>query len=285
VTPDKDLKGRSAAGIYGDWIHELDRSVGGVLDVLDRKGFAENTLVVFTSDNGGVTGSNDPEGPQGLAEKSGLKINGTLRGRKHSVWEGGFKVPFLARWPGHVPAGTVCDEMISIADLLATTAAVVGEKLPAPGEAAEDSFNVLPTFLGESGKPARDHLIVHSSDGVYAVRKGPWKWIEGIPVEETTANVRRMRQDEFKAQLYNTKDDPSETTDVATEHPEVVAELSALLTRYRDGGYSRELPPLAEIAGVTAKASHPVIGERKGGLNFLVFGESLGLRQSKAAMK
>jgi len=89
-------------------------------------------------------------------------------------------------------------------------------------------------------------MIVHSSDGVFAIRKGPWKWIEGVPVADIKAGVRKARADEFRPQLYHTHDDPAETKDVSAEHPEVVQELRALLIRYRDGGYSRELPPIVE---------------------------------------
>jgi arylsulfatase A len=239
VTPDKDLAGKSAAGPYGDWIHELDRSVGRILDAIDKQGLAENTLVVFTSDNGGVTGSARPDSPQGVAEKAGLKINGALRGRKHSIWEGGFKVPFLVRWPGRVTAGSVCSEMVSVADILATTAAIVGEKLPDAAKGAEDSYNILPAILDEKNAPIRADMIVHSSDGVFAIRKGPWKWIEGVPVDDIKPGTRRLRADEFRPQLYNTKDDPAERKDVSAEHPEIVKELRALLNRYRDEGHSR----------------------------------------------
>jgi arylsulfatase A-like enzyme len=238
VTPDRDLAGKSKAGIYDDWIHELDRSVGGILAALDEKGIAENTLVIFSSDNGGVF-KPQKDMPQTDAHKAGLKANGALRAGKHSVWEGGFKVPFLVRWPGHVPAGTVCSDMISLADLLATTAAVVGEKLPAAAIGAEDSHNAFHAFLGQSSKPARESLIVHSSDGVFAIRKGPWKWIEGIPAEGIKAGVAKTRSEEFKAQLYNTKDDPSETRDVSSEHPEIAKELAALLKQQREAGHSR----------------------------------------------
>jgi len=149
-------------------------------------------------------------------------------------------VPFLVRWPGHVPAGTVCSDMISNADLLATTAAVVGEKLPAAAIGAEDSHDALPAFLGQPSKPARESLIVHSSDGVFAIRKGPWKWIEGVPVDGIKTGVAKMRSEEFKAQLYNTKDDPSETRDVSSEHPGIARELAALLKQQRKAGHSRE---------------------------------------------
>ena len=244
VTPAKDLAGKSAAGIYGDWIHELDRSVGRILDVLDEQGLAQDTLIVFSSDNGGVKELARADSVQTLAFKAGLAVNGALRGGKHHVWEGGFKVPFLVRWPGKAPAGTVCGEMVSLADLLATTAAIMGDKLPPAEKAAEDSYNILPAILGDTpSKPIRDHMFVHSSDGVFAIRKGPWKWIEGVPVEEIKPGVRKARADEFHPQLYNLKDDPAETKDVSAGNPEVVKELKALLERYRQGGYSRELPP------------------------------------------
>lgn len=245
VTPDKDLAGHSRAGLYGDWIHELDRSVGRILDALDQQGVARDTLVVFTSDNGGVFRPENTTSLQTQAYQAGLRVNGSLRGGKHSVWEGGFKVPFLVRWPGRVPAGTTCSEMVSPADLLATTAAIVGQELPAAGQAAEDSHSFLPALLGQSGTPpARSHLIVHSADGVFAIRRGPWKWIEGIPADGIKPAVRKARAGEFQAQLYNLQDDPAETRDVSAAHPEVAKELATLLDRYRDGGFSRQVPPV-----------------------------------------
>jgi arylsulfatase A-like enzyme len=158
-------------------------------------------------------------------------VNGPWRGGKHHIWEGGFKVPFIARWPGKVSAGSTCGQMISLADVLATTAALVGETLPAPGTAAEDSFSFLPALLGDAPKPPRDHMIVHSADGVFAIRQGPWKWIEGEPVDEIKPGARKARADEYRPQLYDTRADPAETRDVSAEHPEVVKELSALLAR------------------------------------------------------
>lgn len=258
VTPDKDMAGKSAAGPYGDWIQELDRSVGGVLKALDDAGLAQDTLVLLSSDNGGVFHP-EREMPQTTAFKAGLKINGDLRGSKHSVWEGGFKVPFILRWPGKVRAGSVCNDMISVADILATTAAIVGEKLPAAAAAAEDSHNALPAFLGaQDAPPTRDHMILHSADGTFAIRQGPWKWVEGVPVSDLKPGVRKSRANEFKPQLFNLKDDPAETTDVSAQHPEVVQKLSALLNRYRDGGYSREMPP------VVPKKAPPVLPPLEG---------------------
>ena len=199
------------------------------------------------------------------AFKAGLKVNAGLRGGKHDVWEGGFKVPFITRWPAKIPADTVCNDMISLADILATTAAIVGEKLPAAAVAAEDSYNALPAFLGtKDAPPTRDHMFIHSSDGVFAIRKGPWKWIEGIPVSDIKVGARKAHSTQFKPQLYNVKEDPSEITDVSAQHPEVVKELSALMNRYRDGGYSRELPPVVVSkppAALPALTGSPVVSQ------------------------
>lgn len=261
VTPDKDLAGKSPAGLYADWIGELDRSVGGILAALDRLGVAQDTLVLFTSDNGGVFRPDREEMLQTQAYKAGLKVNGPLKGGKHTVWEGGFKVPFVVRWPGKVQAGSACAQMISLADVLATTAAIAGDALPAPDAGAEDSVSFLPALLGGSAPQARASLIVHSADGVFAIRKGPWKWIEGEPVDEITPGARKTRAEEHKPQLYNTAEDPGETRDVSAAHPEVVAELKALLSRYRDGGYSRALPPADAKPKLNVAALPPLAGE------------------------
>ncbi|MCL4205330.1 MAG: arylsulfatase [Pirellulaceae bacterium] len=262
VTPDKDLAGKSAAGLYGDWIHELDRSTGRILDALDRLGMTQQTLVIFTSDNGGVFRPENTTTLQTQAYLAGLRVNGDLRGSKHSVWEGGFKVPFLVRWPGRVPAGTVCDEMVSLVDILATTAAIVGHPLPPAREAAEDGQSTLSAMVGQAGAPpAREDLIVHSADGVFAIRKGPWKWIEGIPADGIKPGARKSRADEHKPQLYHLHDDPEETRDVSAEHPQIVAELSALLARYRIGGYSRELPPVTPRTEAGPTVLPPLEGE------------------------
>jgi len=242
VTPDKDLAGKSAAGLYGDWIHELDRSVERILATLDKMGATKDTLVIFTSDNGGVFKPENERLLQTAAFKAGLKVNGTIRGGKHDVWEGGFKVPFIVRWPGKVPAGSTAPHMVSLVDILATTAEVVGEPLPPKERGAEDSRSFLPALLGAADAKGREDMIVHSADGVFALRKGRWKWIEGVPVDEIKDGARKAHKDQYRSQLYDTVADPAETKDVSGEHPDVVAELKDLLRRYRDGGFSRELP-------------------------------------------
>ncbi len=275
ITPDKDIAGQSKGGLYCDWIHELDRSIGRMLDTLDKMGVAKNTLVIFSSDNGGVKELAREDLWSTKAYHAGLLTNGALRGGKHHVWEGGFKVPFIVRWPDKVTPGSVCKEMISLADILATTAAIVGEQLPAASKAAEDSRSFLPALLGDPQKPIRDDMIVHSSDGVFAIRKGPWKWIEGVPVDEIKAGARKAHADEYRPQLYNTQDDPAETKDVSGQHPEIVKELTALLNRYRAGGYSRELPPADVKPAVTKVVTLPPL------TGTVVLNESLAAEPAK----
>lgn len=263
VTPDKDIAGQSKAGLYGDWIYELDRSVGAILEALEKGGFAQETLVVFTSDNGGVNEPQRADLLQTQATQAGLAINGALRGGKHHVWEGGFKVPFIVRWPGKVAAGTESREMISLADLFATTAEIVGEPLPPVTQGAEDSRSFLPALLGieKKRKLVRDDMIVHSADGVFAIRVGEWKWIEGVPDDHITPAALKAHKDEFRPMLFNLRDDPKETHEVSAAHPEVIAELTALLNRYRNGGYSRTLPPESAIKQVAVATLPPLTGK------------------------
>jgi arylsulfatase A-like enzyme len=267
VTPDKDLAGKSAAGPYGDWIHELDQSVGRILATLDKTGAAKDTLVLFTSDNGGVFKPEIERLLQTTAFKAGLKVNGDIRGGKHDVWEGGFKVPFIARWPGKVPAGSTAAQMVSVVDILATTAEIVGTPLPAKQAGAEDSRSFFSVLTGTAEAKGREDMIVHSADGVFALRKGRWKWIEGVPVDEIAEGARKARKTQHRAQLYDTFADPAETKDVSAEHPEIVNELKDLLRRYRDGGFSRELPPAdvkpthARIATLPALQGKVVLDE------------------------
>ncbi len=238
TTPSAKTKGSSGAGPAGDWIHDLDLSVGRILQALDQKGFTKDTLVVFSSDNGGVV-LTEGDRAEAVAYRAGLRVNGNWRGRKHSVYEGGFRVPFLVRWPGRSPAGTTCDETISLVDMLATTAAITGAKLPPPSEGAEDSHNVLPAFLGKkSPKPLRDSIITHSAEGNFAIRQGPWKYIEGKPAVPEQ-RVPATRRQEMTPQLYNLRDDPAESRNLLESNPEVVGRLKDLLSTIRDAGHTR----------------------------------------------
>ncbi len=235
-TPSEETKGASGVGVYGDWIHELDLSVGRLIHALDQLGLAGDTLLVFTSDNGGVL-LTEGDRPETEAYKAGLHVNGKWRGRKHSIYEGGFRVPFIVRWPGKVSAETVSMETISLVDMFATVAAVVGNSLPPAEEAAEDSFNVLPAFLGQpSPGPLRPSVIVHSVDGNFAIREGSWKYVEG----KASPTVKRVsRPNELGRQLYNLRDDPAEQENEIGAYPKIAERLAKLLETYRSQGHSR----------------------------------------------
>ena len=235
-TPSAKTKSTSGTGLYGDWIHELDLSVGRILETLDRLKVADETLVIFTSDNGGVL-MTEGKRPEAEAYRAGLRCNGSWRGRKHSIYEGGFRVPFIVRWPGHVEAETVSDETISLVDMYATLAAVVDQDVPTNAKVVEDSHNVLPAFLGEcSTQPIRQSLILHSPNGNYAIRKGRWKYIEGKP----SSGLRRIsRRPELQPQLYNLSEDPEEQNNLVEKHPDVAQSLASLLNDQRERGWTR----------------------------------------------
>ena len=241
ITPSAESAGSSKAGPYGDFIHDLDRSVGRILDTLDHLKLADNTLVFFTSDNGGVLGK--PGSTEQQAAAAGLKINGSVRGGKHDVWEGGFRVPMIARWPGHVQAGSTSDQLVGSVDYLATLAAVVGETLPPPSAdaAGPDSYDFLSALLGTAKSPIRPQLLLQSSKGVYAIRQGPWKLIASSGgIQGKDGKRRKNPEDPGHAQLFNLKNDPGEQHDVSAGNPELVHELTGILDRDRTRGYSRK---------------------------------------------
>jgi arylsulfatase A-like enzyme len=241
VTPSAESSGTSKAGPYGDFIHDLDRSVGRILDTLDRLKLAENTLVFVTSDNGGVLGK--PGSAERQAAAAGLKINGIMRGGKHDVWEGGFRVPLIARWPGRIQPASISEQVVGSVDYLATVASLVKAPLPppAPDAAGPDSYNFLPALLGTAQTPIRPQLLLQSAKGVYAVRQGPWKLISSSGgIEGKDGKLRKTSEDPGHSQLFNLKTDPSEQHDVSAEHPEIVLELTGILASDRARGYSRK---------------------------------------------
>lgn len=241
ITPSAESAGTSKAGPYGDFIHDLDRSVGRILDTLERLKLVDNTLVFFTSDNGGVLGK--PGSAEEQAAAAGLKINGPLRGGKHHVWEGGFRVPWIARWPGHIQPGSTSDQVVGAVDYLATLAAVVNTLLPppTPDAAGPDSYDFLPVLLGDAKSPIRPYLLLQSAKGVYAIRKGPWKLIAssgGIAAKD--GKRRKSPEDPGHPQLFNLRNDPGETHDVSADHPELVRDLTGILSGDQARGFSRK---------------------------------------------
>ena len=227
MVPHPRFRGTSGCGWRGDVIHQLDWTVGEVLAALDRLKLADNTLVVFTSDNGGAIKDTYDDGTNELHALQ--PPNGTLRGFKGSLYEGGHRVPFLARWPGHIKAGSTSDALIGHIDALATFSALTGEKL-AP-TAGPDSFNVLPALLGE--KTGRDHLVLQNNgQAPLALRDKEWVLIEkgGGPKQPAGA---------VKTELFNLAADPTQKTDLANKEPERVKAMSARLDTIRSEGHSR----------------------------------------------
>ncbi len=230
--PIDDVEGRSQAGLYGDFVAQVDDSLGRVLEALDRTGCAENTLVIFTSDNGS-------HWTPAFIEEWGHRANGDWRGQKADIWDGGHRVPFMARWPGKIVPGTACRELVCLTDLLATCAALVGADLPE--NAGEDSVNILPALLGEPREgPIREAVVHHSHNGTFAIRQGKWKLIQGLGSGGfTPPRTVEHQEGEPRGQLYDMEADPGETHNLWAEHPEIVERMTALLERYQREGRSR----------------------------------------------
>lgn len=248
-TPAPRFQGTSQAGRYGDYIHELDWIVGEVMDALEEEGIADNTLVIFTSDNGGMfnVGGQD-------SWKDGHRMNGDLLGFKFGAWEGGHRVPFIARWPGNIPAGTVSDQLVSNVDLLATLAALTNQ--PLQENEGPDSFDILPALVGEPEKQIRDHLVLSPLRKTHlTLRKGKWVYIgaqgsggfsgkletdyeRGGPgahllTKHVNSDIEngKLKADAPPAQLYDLEADLSQTTNLYRQHPEIVKELEAFLQK------------------------------------------------------
>ena len=248
ITPAARFRGTSQAGLYGDYIQELDEHVGRILATLDRLQLAGRTLVIFSSDNGGAPA--DFKGTQhaklnlaseagGVREKAGTAkrdaralghlTNGPWHDGKGTPFEGGHRVPFIARWPGQIPPATASDETVCLTDLLATVAGILDVTLPP--DAGEDSFNILPALRGGPlTEPIRKLTVLQGDtrDDALAVRCGPWKLIE----KQNPKGGKRH-------QLYDLVNDPGETTDLAAGKPEITKELATALAEVRDNGRSR----------------------------------------------
>ncbi|MBI4166786.1 MAG: sulfatase [Acidobacteria bacterium] len=214
------FKGKSANGIYGDTIEELDWSVGRILDSLRQLRIDENTFVLFTSDNGGV--------PAPILTYRGS--NGPLRGWKGSTWEGGMRVLAIARWPGRIPSGTVTDEMILSTDMLPTFAKLAGAEVPS--DRVIDGKDAWPVLAGAANAATpHDRFYYYQMGYLAAVRSGQWK----LHVIRTAYNKDTKKTDmEDVLELYDLAKDIGETANVADRHPDVVRRLQAMLAEARE---------------------------------------------------
>lgn len=224
------LQGTSQEGPRGDMNVLVDWCVGRIRDALAERGILDDTLLIFTSDNGPQRGEN------------GHSSAGPYRGFKNSAFEGGHREPFVARWPGHVPAGAVCDEPICLTDLMASFAELTGA--PMPEGAGEDSFSVAGALLGQGPCEARPAMIADTGGysakvADFAIRRGKWKLIVPAPANKEEQSPKRLRsgiEPGSPPQLFDLESDPGERDDVSGRFPSIVADLHALLEEVKKCG-------------------------------------------------
>ncbi len=237
IVPTERFAGKSGIGVYGDFVMQIDWTVGQVVAALERNGVADDTLIIFTSDNGC-----SPQADYKALAEHGHNPSYVFRGHKADIFEGGHRIPFIVRWPGRIRAGSRCDETICLTDLMATAAEIVGEKLP--HDAGEDSVSILDVLLGrEHGRPLREATVHHSIDGSFSIRQDKWK----LELCAGSGGWSYPRPEAAKklglppVQLYDLSKDIGEKNNVYSEHPEVVERMMELLEKYKRQGHSRRL--------------------------------------------
>ncbi len=228
IVPSKDFRGKSGIAPIADFVMETDWSAGQIVEAVDRAGIADNTIVIFTADNGHshYTGWDD------LIDAGHLP-SGPYRGHKGDIWEGGHRVPLVVRWPRRIAPATQSSQLVSLTDLFATCADVIGQKLPDDG--AEDSISFLPAVLAEEGSLRRTSLISHSNFGEFAYRDGPWKLVFKLGDK----NLQLSRGKPTIAELYDLDKDIDESDDLSAKHPEKVKQLREKLESQIDSGATR----------------------------------------------
>jgi len=231
ILPIKEFQGKSGANEYGDFCLQVDDVVGKVSDALEKHGLSDNTILIFTSDNGCSP----------MADFEELSVVGhnpsyVYRGMKSDIYEGGHRVPYVMRWPSAIPAGTICQQPFCLSDLMATMAEITGATLA--DNVGEDSVSNVPLWKGEAVEPVRDSVVHHSINGSFSIRKGKWK-LEMCPGSGGWSEPN-PRSEEAKAlppvQLYDLESDIGERNNLQAEHPEVVSELRQdLVTIIKNG--------------------------------------------------
>lgn len=241
--PAKQFQGKSGSGPHGDFIHQMDWVVGELMKTLEDLGVAGNTIVMFGSDNG-------PEVPSVIAMRRDHGHDGAKpwRGVKRDQWEGGHRTPLIVKWPGVVKPGSTSDEIVSLTDVFATCATTTGANFTS--DAGEDSFDLTPVLKGEKiEEPIRPYLLQQTFAMKLSIRQGNWKYID----HKGSGGNNYERKNEWSmgqyalpdtdpdapGQLYNLKDDPGETTNLYSKHPEVVARLKALLEVSKESGRTK----------------------------------------------
>lgn len=245
ILPTKEWLGRSGLNPYADFVMQQDHCLGQVLDTLDRNGLTQNTLVIFTSDNGC---SPQADFPALLAK--GHNPSHHFRGHKADIYEGGHRVPFLVRWPAQVKAGTVSDQLVCLTDFMATAADITGATLPA--NAAEDSFSLLPALKQQTDAPGvRKAVVHHSINGSFAIREGKWK-LALCPGSGGWSAPRPGQNDKNlpPEQLFDLESDIGEERNMRDQHGDVADRLVRLLEKYVADGRSTPGAPQANAVPV-----------------------------------
>ncbi|MDH3718325.1 MAG: sulfatase-like hydrolase/transferase [Planctomycetota bacterium] len=236
IVPTPEWVGQSGLGKYGDFVMQTDNVVGEISAALDKHGLANNTLVIFTSDNGCSKAADIPA----LASQ-GHQVSAHLRGSKADIWDGGHRIPFIVRWPGKVEPGTTSDQLICLTDLFVTTAEITGREVPRGS--CEDSVSFLPALAGQKIESSRPGVIHHSISGHFAYRQGKWKLVLAKASGGwSSPNERSAPSDAPKAQLYDMAADPGETNNLYLEKPEIAQRLLAQLGQEVTGGRSTAGP-------------------------------------------
>lgn len=238
IIPTEEFLGKSNTNVYGDFVYMVDHVVGEVMRALEETGQADNTLIIFTDDNGCSPNAGFEE-----LEALGHDPSYEYRGHKADIYEGGNRVPFIARWPGKIKAGSSSSEIICLTDFMSTVADIVDYDLPS--NAAEDSYSILPVMLGESyEKPLREATIHHSVNGSFAIRQDDWKlifcpgsggWSYPVPDTAFAMNLPPV-------QLYNLKDDIAEQNNLQGIEKDKVEDLTILAEEYIKRGRSTPGP-------------------------------------------
>ncbi len=239
IVPTPEWQGKSGLGDYGDFVMQTDHVVGEIERALAKNGMAEDTLIIFTSDNGCSKAADISS----LAEQGHI-VSAHLRGSKADIWEGGHRVPFIAKWPGHIEPGSTSDALICLTDLFATAGDLLG--VDPPAKSCEDSISFLPALQGEAIESSRKGIIHHSISGHFAYREGPWKLaLAKASGGWTSPKENEAAKDAAPAQLYHMGDDVGETVNLYADKPEIAERLLQQLTDYVESGRSTEGPASA----------------------------------------
>lgn len=241
LLPTKASQGKSQAGIYGDFVVDVDALVGKVRQQLIASGLAENTLLIFTSDNGSPARVEDPQKGRPYAAGSGEiirqfdhKANGDLRGLKGDAWEGGHRVPMIIAWPQEITGGSTNEQTVCLIDWVNFAYQLTGQEKP--NNQGIDSYDLMKT-IKDPNQAIREHIVHHSARGKFAIRQGDWKLIltKGAGSSYSAWFDPDGEESEFEGQLYNLKDDPAEQNNLYGENPKKVNELTTLLESIKEG--------------------------------------------------